>query len=419
MLAILALGAMTFQIGKAAVLRSGAQTAADAAALAGAGSVRDQLAAQVAATGTSSFEAVSEPLVRAAAADYAKRNGAKLTDLKLEGADVRAWVKTKGNVDDTETKGEARARARVELVAGTASGGGGNLGPSPGSGSPTISAKEWKEFAKTISKPPGCADIVKLGRFLREHNSQIIENRALGDDPRPGSHSAGGYHYKCDNSGALDVNYDHTGNEKGIIDALIGPVQKLGFRTIWQTDDHYDHAHFDVANTPSISGGPGGAAGPLQDTLLEVKLVDWDAISPQGLAGGFVGGAGGIPFGPPDPKVASIMCDVLDRMNVSRKVRIAAWETAIVESGVKNLNWGTGDSHGVFQQQWTMGWGTLAQTLDPEYATAKFVREAKKIEDRYSDPGVLAQKVQISAHPERYAQREGQAIALDKKFCGG
>ena len=36
MLAILALGMLTFRIGKAAVLRSGAQTAADAAALAGA-----------------------------------------------------------------------------------------------------------------------------------------------------------------------------------------------------------------------------------------------------------------------------------------------------------------------------------------------------------------------------------------------
>ena len=36
MLAILALGMLAFRIGKAAVLRSGAQTAADAAALAGA-----------------------------------------------------------------------------------------------------------------------------------------------------------------------------------------------------------------------------------------------------------------------------------------------------------------------------------------------------------------------------------------------
>jgi hypothetical protein len=46
------------------------------------------------------------------------------------------------------------------------------------------------------------------------------------------------------------------------------------------------------------------------------------------------------------------------------------------------------------------------------------VSKAKKIEHLYADPGVLAQKVQISQFPERYAQRAGQAAALDKKFRG-
>jgi hypothetical protein len=162
----------------------------------------------------------------------------------------------------------------------------------------------------------------------------------------------------------------------------------------------------------------GGAAGPLQHTMLEVKLVDWDAPSPTGLAAGFVGGPGGIPFGPPNPRVANILCQELDRFKVSDKVRIAAWEAAIVESGVKNLDWGDSESHGVFQQQWTEGWGTKEQTMDPHYAAAEFIRRAERIEHRYSDPGALAQAVQISGHPERYAQRAGQAAALDKKFCG-
>ena len=65
MLAILAIGMLTFRIGKAAVLRSGAQTAADAAALAGAKNIRDQLIAQMATTGTADFARVNEPLVRA------------------------------------------------------------------------------------------------------------------------------------------------------------------------------------------------------------------------------------------------------------------------------------------------------------------------------------------------------------------
>ena len=108
MLAILALGMLSFTIGKAAVLRSGAQTAADAAALAGARSIRDQLIAQVATTGTSDFARVSYPIVRAAAADYAKRNEGRLTDLKMEGADVRAYVTT----DDEDRPAEGGPRGQ-------------------------------------------------------------------------------------------------------------------------------------------------------------------------------------------------------------------------------------------------------------------------------------------------------------------
>ena len=112
------------------------------------------------------------------------------------------------------------------------------------------------------------------------------------------------------------------------------------------------------------------------------------------------------------------MCQVLDRMNVSPKVRLAAWETAIVESGVKALDWGDLDSEGPFQQRPSQGWGTPEQVRDPYYATAEFVRRAKRIEHQYSDPGVLAQAVQISGFRERYAQRAGQAAALNDKFCG-
>ena len=419
LLAILGIGVLSFRIGRAAVLRSSAQTAADAAALAGARSIRDQLIAQVATTGTSDFSRVSYPVVRAAAADYARRNGGRLTELKMEGADVRAWVDTddeKVDPPDNERRGEARARARVELlpfspaVGGVP--GGGPLGPI--GAATTISGKEWKELGMRLNKPPGCEDLYELGVFLKAHGAvPPYENSRLGDPPMPpgGERDTTSYHYKCGGgSGAIDLNY--AGNEFALVEAVKPHVEALGFRTIWQTDNHYDHKHIDISGTPSIGGGPAGAAGPLQDTFLQVKL------SPTGLAAGFVGGPGGIPFGPPDPRVAHAMCQVLDRMNVSAKVRMAAWMTAIVESGVKALTWGDEDSEGPFQQRPSQGWGTPAQVRDPFYATAKFVRVAKSIEHRYSDPGVLAQKVQRSDHPERYGQRAGQAAALNDKFCG-
>ena len=219
------------------------------------------------------------------------------------------------------------------------------------------------------------------------------------------------------NSGAIDLNY--AGNEtRSSRRSDRTWFQKLGFSTIWQEPNHYDHMHIDPGTGAGDRSRPRGAAGPLQDTFLEVKLVDWDAPAPVGLAAQFVGGPGGIPFGPPDPRVANAMCDVLDRMNVSPKVRLAAWETAIVESGVKALDWGDRDSEGPFQQRPSKGWGTPEQVRDPYYATAEFVRRAKRIEHKYADPGDLAQAVQISGHPERYAQRAGQAAALNDKFCG-
>ena len=422
MLAILALGMLTFRIGRAAVLRSGAQTAADAAALAGARSIRDQLAAQVATTGTSDLARVSEVVVRAAAADYAKRNGARLTRLKMEGADVRTWVDTDdAKVDEPEEtkRGVASARARVELVFAPGFAGGGPVGAGGGGGSyKPISDKEWKELEKELKFPPDCNDLYKLGRFLQAHGAvPPYENSRLGDPPSPpGERSTTSWHYQCGNSGAIDLNYG--GNEKGIIDSQIGWFHKLGFNTLWQVENHYDHIHINPPGGEGVGGAVGGAAGPLQHTLLEVKLVDWNAPSPTGIGAGFVGGPGGIPFGPPNPDVARAMCQVLDRMNVSQKVRIAAWETAIVESGVKALDWGDRDSQGPFQQRPSQGWGTPEQVRDPYYATAAFVRAAKKIEHLYSDPGVLAQKVQISDFPERYAERAGQAAALNDKFCG-
>src|SRR5918998_3914670 len=76
LLAAMWLGIAVFNVGRAAVLRSEAQTAADAAALAGARNIRQQLQAQFAATGQTNLALVNYGLVRAAMTDYARRNGA-------------------------------------------------------------------------------------------------------------------------------------------------------------------------------------------------------------------------------------------------------------------------------------------------------------------------------------------------------
>jgi hypothetical protein len=429
MLSLIALGMLLFQVGRAAIFSTEAQTAADAAALAAAKSVQQQLTAQVAATGTSDLAAVNPVLVRAAAESYASRNGAHVTRLDRNGVDVKVWVSTKETLGDgakalgrEDTRGEARARARVELaVIAGGGGGGGSLGAVVGGGDPTIPDAEWDKLKDGISSPPTCGDgrndLVPLGELLREHGFAVGENADLGDNPAPGVHSATGFHYRCHNSAAIDVNHDQ-GDEAGTIDALIEPLHRLGFRTIWRTTGHFDHIHIDVAASGSIGSGFGfgGAVGALEETMLDVRLIDWDASS---LPFGGLGGAGGGGFfgGAPDPGVARAICSVLDRYGAPDKVRLAAFEAAIVESGVHSLRYGDRDSLGVFQQRPSQGWGTPAQILDPVYASTQFVTRAIRANGGQS-AGQLAQDVQISAYPDRYDGVALQAAALLEKSCG-
>ena len=194
MLALLAVGVLMFQVGKAAVLRSSAQTAADAAALAGAREIRRQLMVQWATTGTTNINAISQPLVVAQMSLYAKKNDATLLPVRpgdINGVDVKARVTTDEKLGDgakeigeEDAKGEARARARIELMPGL--GGGASIGPLPGGGEssgavPKISDDDWKEIKKKLgSGPPDCDDMVTLGRFLQEQGFDVAENNAFG-----------------------------------------------------------------------------------------------------------------------------------------------------------------------------------------------------------------------------------------------
>ena len=119
---------------------------------------------------------------------------------------------------------------------------------------------------------------------------------------------------------------------------------------------------------------------------------------------------------PPSPEVARTICKVLDRHNASPKVRLAAFEAAIVESGVHNLYHGDRDSLGVFQQRPSQGWGTPAQVTNVDYAATQFITRAIAANGSQS-AGQLAQDVQRSAFPDRYDQVALQAMSLIEKYC--
>jgi hypothetical protein len=96
---------------------------------------------------------------------------------------------------------------------------------------------------------------------------------------------------------------------------------------------------------------------------------------------------------------------------------VVAVATAMQESMLSNINYGTSDSLGLFQQRPSCGWGTAAQITDPAYASDAFLTALQKYQASNPDWArqplyQAAQGVQASAFPTAYAKWENQAASL-------
>lgn len=91
------------------------------------------------------------------------------------------------------------------------------------------------------------ADLITLAKALQAQGWQISENKAMGDNPRPGAHLATGYHYKFDNSGAIDVNWPNASQEARMADAIVPVIRRMGFHVLWRVKGHYNHFHVDIS----------------------------------------------------------------------------------------------------------------------------------------------------------------------------
>ena len=71
------------------------------------------------------------------------------------------------------------------------------------------------------------------------------------------------------------------------------------------------------------------------------------------------------------------------------------------------------DSLGLFQQRPSAGWGSPSEIVNPDYAATKFYKALVHVQNWNKLPlTVAAQKVQVSAFGDRYAQWESQAANL-------
>lgn len=95
--------------------------------------------------------------------------------------------------------------------------------------------------------------------------------------------------------------------------------------------------------------------------------------------------------------------------------------TTIVESTIRNLTGGDRDSVGLFQQR--ASWGSFAQRTDPAWATDAFLDALQRKFPGGSwqtvPVGVVCQKVQVSAFPDRYQPEAADAAVLVEALWGG
>jgi cell wall-associated NlpC family hydrolase len=107
-------------------------------------------------------------------------------------------------------------------------------------------------------------------------------------------------------------------------------------------------------------------------------------------------------------------------LGLPERGEIVALATAMQESGLRNLPYGTSDSLGLFQQRPSQGWGTSAQIMDPVISSRSFYRALAQVAGWQSMPvTVAAQAVQQSAFPAAYAQWQPIATRLAASFAGG
>jgi hypothetical protein len=118
--------------------------------------------------------------------------------------------------------------------------------------------------------------------------------------------------------------------------------------------------------------------------------------------------------------IASTIAGVAYARGLPDRAVTIAYATAWQESKLRNLDYGTLDSVGVFQQRPSQGWGTRKQLTSPVYATGKFFAALASVPGYRRLPVyVAAQDVQRSADGSAYQNYEGEAALMSGPFTGG
>ena len=115
-------------------------------------------------------------------------------------------------------------------------------------------------------------------------------------------------------------------------------------------------------------------------------------------------------------QMVKVGIDAAKRAGVGDPGAVIIVATGLVESDLRDLDYGDRDSIGWLQQRPSTGWENAG---DPVKAADDFFAALKRVQGWQSmPPGDAAQAVQRSGHPARYGQRIGQATQIVAAVTG-
>lgn len=160
--------------------------------------------------------------------------------------------------------------------------------------------------------------------------------------------------------------------------------------------DHTNHVHLAVDFAPEftpdggVKNGDPKVSGAQSDVRTNIDASRTDLTQDE---------------------VASVIIARGKAMGMSDDEIKSALATGLVESNLKNLDYGDRDSLGAFQQrnseEWTKGGARNRMNVDDAVTT--YFEQLRNTE---GSPGDRAQQVQRSAYPDKYAERMGEADAI-------
>jgi len=114
---------------------------------------------------------------------------------------------------------------------------------------------------------------------------------------------------------------------------------------------------------------------------------------------------------------ARAVVDQVKHRGLDERAATIALATTMVEGNIHNYTRAVDyDSLGLFQQRPSAGWGTAAQITDPAHATDAFLNRMQELYPhdgwKGAPVGDVAQRVQVSAFPDRYGTQAKDAATI-------